>query len=72
MAKKNIEGQANVLFMKELTTDLYNGVLVKIKRKYIKPKVKLNQMMYLEVSIQYLQAFVKSLDNAKINKNLMD
>jgi hypothetical protein len=58
--------------MKELTTDLYNGVLVKIKRKYIKPKVKLNQMMYLEVSIQYLQAFVKSLDNAKINKNLMD
>lgn len=67
MVRKNIEGQVNALYIKEPTIDLYNGVLVKIKRKYTKPKVKLNQMMYSAVSIQYPQVFVKNLDNVKIN-----
>jgi hypothetical protein len=52
MVIKNIEVLANALFIKEQITYLCNGVLEKIKRKFIKLKEKYNQMIYVVAFIQ--------------------
>lgn len=40
MDRKNIEGKEKLLYTKEQIIYLYNGALVKIKKKYIKAKEK--------------------------------
>jgi hypothetical protein len=71
MAIRNTEPLVKLLFIRERIICLYNGQLVKIRKKYIKPKERLNRMIYMVAFILSLLALERSLENVKTSKSLM-
>ena len=71
MERRSIEQLENVLYISVPIIYLLSTLSVKIKNEYTKQKIKLNQMMYTEVSTQLHQDFLKNLKTAKTNTHSM-